>query len=117
MTPERPKIAVVTFLGSLDDHDATWALAALDAEALLVWHAETELPQGTSAVVLPAVSPTATTCAAGAIARFAPIMDAVTEFAAAGGSYSASATASRFSARRGCSRRPDSQRLSLFHLP
>ena len=85
MTPERPKIAVVTFLGSLDDHDATWALAALDAEALLVWHAETELPQGTSAVVLPGGFSYGDYLRGGAIARFAPIMDAVTEFAAAGG--------------------------------
>ena len=29
MTPNRPKIAVITFLGSLDDHDAAWALAEL----------------------------------------------------------------------------------------
>ena len=32
---ERPKIAVITFLGSLDDHDAAWSLAAVDAEPQL----------------------------------------------------------------------------------
>jgi phosphoribosylformylglycinamidine synthase len=85
MTPERPKIAVVTFLGSLDDHDAAWALAAMDAEAQLVWHAETELPQGTTAVVLPGGFSYGDYLRGGAIARFAPIMDAVIEFAAAGG--------------------------------
>ena len=85
MTPDRPKVAVVTFLGSLDDHDAAWALAALDAEAQLVWHAETELPQGTSAVVLPGGFSYGDYLRGGAIARFAPIMDAVIEFAAGGG--------------------------------
>ena len=85
MTPNRPKIAVITFLGSLDDHDAAWALAAVDAEAQLVWHAESELPKDTAAVVLPGGFSYGDYLRGGAIARFAPIMDAVTEFAAAGG--------------------------------
>jgi phosphoribosylformylglycinamidine synthase len=85
MTPERPRIAVVTFLGSLDDHDAAWALAAMDADARLVWHAETELPKGTAAVVLPGGFSYGDYLRGGAIARFAPIMEAVIEFAAAGG--------------------------------
>ena len=46
---ERPKIAVITFLGSLDDHDAAWSLAAVDAEPQLVWHGESKLPKGTAA--------------------------------------------------------------------
>ncbi len=81
---ERPKIAVVTFLGSLDDHDAVWSIAALDAEPQLVWHAETELPKGTAAVVLPGGFSYGDYLRGGAIARFAPIMEAVTEFAADG---------------------------------
>jgi len=85
VTPNRPKIAVITFLGSLDDHDAAWALAAVDAEARLVWHAESELPKGTAAVILPGGFSYGDYLRGGAIARFAPIMDAVTEFAAAGG--------------------------------
>ncbi|MHB8059434.1 MAG: phosphoribosylformylglycinamidine synthase subunit PurQ [Gaiellaceae bacterium] len=82
---ERPKIAVITFLGSLDEHDAAWALAALDAEPQLVWHAETELPKGTTAVVLPGGFSYGDYLRGGAIARFAPIMEAVIEFAGAGG--------------------------------
>ena len=85
MTPNRPKIAVVTFLGSLDDHDAAWALAAMDAEPQLVWHAESELPKDTAAVVLPGGFSYGDYLRGGAIARFAPIMEAVIEFAAAGG--------------------------------
>jgi len=85
VTPYRPKIAVITFLGSLDDHDAAWALAAVDVEPQLVWHAETELPKNTAAVVLPGGFSYGDYLRGGAIARFAPIMAAVTEFAAAGG--------------------------------
>jgi len=85
VTPYRPKIAVITFLGSLDDHDAAWALAAVDVEPQLVWHAETELPKNTAAVVLPGGFSYGDYLRGGAIARFAPIMESVTEFAAAGG--------------------------------
>jgi phosphoribosylformylglycinamidine synthase I len=85
VTPNRPKIAVITFLGSLDDHDAAWALAAVDAEPQLVWHAETELPKDTAAVVLPGGFSYGDYLRGGAIARFAPIMESVTEFAAKGG--------------------------------
>ncbi len=85
MTPYNPKIAVVTFLGSLDDRDAAWALGAMDTDAQLVWHAETQLPKGTAAVVLPGGFSYGDYLRAGAIARFAPIMDAVTEFVAGGG--------------------------------
>ena len=44
MSSPRPRIGVLQFPGSNDDRDALWALAALDAEAVPVWHAETELP-------------------------------------------------------------------------
>src|ERR687886_499930 len=52
MASPQPRIGVVRFPGSNDDGDALWALAALDAEAIPVWHAETELPD-LDAVVLP----------------------------------------------------------------
>jgi phosphoribosylformylglycinamidine synthase len=80
----RPRIAVVTFPGSNDDGDAVWALGACGAEAVSVWHAEPELPD-VSAVVLPGGFSYGDYLRAGAIARFAPIMQAVKEFAAEGG--------------------------------
>ncbi len=80
-----PKVAVLQFPGSNDDHDAQWALKALGADAQLVWHAETELPRGTGAVVLPGGFSYGDYLRCGAIARFAPIMAAVTRFAADGG--------------------------------
>jgi phosphoribosylformylglycinamidine synthase I len=81
---ERPIVAVVRFPGSNDDGDAVLALEALGADARLVWHAETELPAGTGAVVLPGGFSYGDYLRCGAIARFAPVMSAVCEFAAAG---------------------------------
>jgi phosphoribosylformylglycinamidine synthase len=78
-------VAVVQFPGSNDDHDAHWALKALGADARLVWHADTELPRRTGAVVLPGGFSYGDYLRCGAIARFAPIMEQVTRFAAEGG--------------------------------
>ena len=78
-------VAVIQFPGSNDDRDAVWALRALGAEASLVWHAETDLPVRTGAVVLPGGFSYGDYLRCGAIARFAPIMDAVKRFAADGG--------------------------------
>jgi phosphoribosylformylglycinamidine synthase subunit PurQ / glutaminase len=78
-------VAVVQFPGSNDDHDAHWALKALGADARLVWHADLDLPRRTGAVVLPGGFSYGDYLRCGAIARFAPIMEAVTRFAADGG--------------------------------
>jgi phosphoribosylformylglycinamidine synthase subunit PurQ / glutaminase len=84
MSSPQPRIGVVQFPGSNDDRDALWALAALDAEAVAVWHEETELPD-LDAVVLPGGFSYGDYLRCGAIARFSPTMAAVTEFAAGGG--------------------------------
>src|SRR6476469_6653527 len=52
MASPQPRIGVVMYPGSNDDHDALWALSALDAESIPVWHEERELPD-LDAVVLP----------------------------------------------------------------
>src|SRR4051794_32588634 len=85
MTPEsRPRIAVITFPGSNDDRDAALALAGLGAEPVPVWHGEQELPDVT-AVVLPGGFSYGDYLRAGALARFAPVMEPVRALAAAGG--------------------------------
>jgi phosphoribosylformylglycinamidine synthase len=84
MSSPQPRIGVVQFPGSCDDRDALWALSALDAEAVPVWHEEHELPD-LDAVVLPGGFSYGDYLRCGAIARFSPAMAAVTEFAAAGG--------------------------------
>jgi phosphoribosylformylglycinamidine synthase subunit PurQ / glutaminase len=80
----RPRIAVVVFPGSNDDGDAVLALDGLGADAFPVWHAEAELPAA-DAVVLPGGFSYGDYLRCGAIARFAPVMGAVTRFAAEGG--------------------------------
>jgi phosphoribosylformylglycinamidine synthase subunit PurQ / glutaminase len=80
----RPRIAVVTFPGSNDDHDAALALERLGANATLVWHAELELPD-VAGVVLPGGFSYGDYLRCGAIARFAAVMGAVRRFAEEGG--------------------------------
>ena len=84
MASPQPRVGVVTFPGSNDDRDALWALAALDAEAVQVWHGDDELPD-VDAVVLPGGFSYGDYLRCGAIARFSPAMRAVAEFAGEGG--------------------------------
>ena len=84
MTSPQPRIGVLRFPGACDDRDALWALSALDAEALFVWHTETELPH-LDAVLLPGGFSYGDYLRCGAIARFAPAMEAVAAFASEGG--------------------------------
>jgi len=84
MASPQPRVGVVVYPGSNDDHDALWALSALDAEAIVVWHEERELPD-LDAVVLPGGFSYGDYLRCGAIARFSPATAAVKEFADAGG--------------------------------
>jgi len=78
-------VAVLVFPGSNDDRDALWALGALGADAVPVWHADTELPRETEAIVLPGGFSYGDYLRCGALARSANVMNAVRAFAAAGG--------------------------------
>jgi phosphoribosylformylglycinamidine synthase I len=82
---DRPRIAVVVFPGSNDDRDAAWALHALGADPVLVWHQDGQLPDRIAGVVLPGGFSYGDYLRCGAIARFAPAMDVVRRFAADGG--------------------------------
>jgi phosphoribosylformylglycinamidine synthase I len=84
MASPQPRIGVVMYPGSNDDHDALWALSALDAESIPVWHEERELPD-LDAVVLPGGFSYGDYLRCGAIARFSPATAAVKAFADAGG--------------------------------
>jgi phosphoribosylformylglycinamidine synthase len=75
---------VLVFPGSNDDRDATWALSALGAKPVPIWHAEPEVPR-VDGVVLPGGFSYGDYLRCGAIARFAPAMRAVSDFAADGG--------------------------------
>jgi len=75
---------VLQFPGSCDERDALNACERTGAEARLVWHEERYL-DGIDAVVVPGGFSYGDYLRAGAIARFSPAMEAVNEFAAAGG--------------------------------
>jgi phosphoribosylformylglycinamidine synthase subunit PurQ / glutaminase len=81
----RPLVAVPVFPGSNDDRDAAAALERVGAHAVRVWHDERALPAGTAAVVLPGGFSFGDYLRCGAIARFSPVMRAVTSFALDGG--------------------------------
>jgi phosphoribosylformylglycinamidine synthase len=85
MSDLAPRIAVIVFPGSNDDRDAEQALTALGADAVRVWHTETELPAGTAGVVLPGGFSYGDYLRCGAIARFSPVMADVVRFADEGG--------------------------------
>jgi phosphoribosylformylglycinamidine synthase subunit PurQ / glutaminase len=79
------KFAVVVFPGSNCDHDAYHAVKhVLGEEAEFVWHKNTSLGAA-DAVILPGGFAHGDYLRTGAIARFSPIMQAVTAFATAGG--------------------------------
>jgi phosphoribosylformylglycinamidine synthase I len=84
MSGRRPRVAVVTFPGSLDDRDALRAVATMGGEPVSVWHGDTEL-HGADAAILPGGFSYGDYLRTGAIARFAPAMRAVSSLADAGG--------------------------------
>jgi phosphoribosylformylglycinamidine synthase len=77
------KLGVVRFPGSCDEVDAQLAAARV-GEAVLLWHADRDL-QGVDAVIVPGGFSYGDYLRVGAVARFAPVMDAVAEFAHEGG--------------------------------
>jgi len=79
------KWGVVTFPGSCDDRDAVHVLRHdLGHEAVALWHKDADL-HGVDCVVLPGGFSYGDYLRCGAIARFSPVMRAITEFAAQGG--------------------------------
>jgi phosphoribosylformylglycinamidine synthase I len=74
---------VVQFPGSCDERDALAACARV-GEARLLWHGDGDLG-GVDAVVIPGGFSYGDYLRAGAIARFSPVMEAVRDFAEAGG--------------------------------
>lgn len=77
------RIGVVTFPGSLDDRDAMRAVRLAGGEAVSLFHADADI-KGVDAVVLPGGFSYGDYLRAGAIARFAPIMDTIVDGAKGG---------------------------------
>lgn len=70
------KVGVVTFPGSLDDRDAARAVRAVGGESVSLWHGDADLG-GVDAVILPGGFSYGDYLRCGAIARFAPVMEAL----------------------------------------
>jgi phosphoribosylformylglycinamidine synthase len=82
-TVQSARIGVVTFPGTLDDRDAARAVRLAGAEAVPLWHGDADL-HGVDAVVLPGGFSYGDYLRAGAIARFAPVMDKLVDAAHGG---------------------------------
>ncbi|MCG6567835.1 phosphoribosylformylglycinamidine synthase subunit PurQ [Tessaracoccus sp. ZS01] len=74
------RIGVVTFPGSLDDHDALRAVQLTGAEAVPLWHGSDSI-DGVDAIILPGGFSYGDYLRCGAIARFSPIMDTIIDAA------------------------------------
>ncbi len=77
------RFGVVRFPGTCDDFDAQEAAARV-GDAELLWHGDKDL-RGVDAVIVPGGFSYGDYLRVGAIARFAPVMEEVVEFARAGG--------------------------------
>lgn len=77
------RIGVITFPGTLDDVDASRAVRLAGAEAVELWHGDADL-KGVDAVIVPGGFSYGDYLRAGAIARFAPVLESVVEAAAKG---------------------------------
>jgi phosphoribosylformylglycinamidine synthase len=78
------RVGVVQFPGTNCELDVVWAIERLGGAAELLWHAD-ETVSGVDAVVVPGGFAHGDYLRTGALARFSPVMTAVTEFAASGG--------------------------------
>ncbi len=78
------RIGVVQFPGTNCELDVMWVVEELGAHAELCWHGDASI-KGVDAVVLPGGFAHGDYLRTGALARFSPVMTAVTEFVAAGG--------------------------------
>jgi phosphoribosylformylglycinamidine synthase len=79
-----PRVGVVLFPGTNCEYDAVRAVERLGGTADLVWHGATSV-SGYDALILPGGFAHGDYLRPGAIARFSPVMEAVSAFAAGGG--------------------------------
>jgi len=78
------RFGIAVFPGTWSDRDCSHAAGLAGAEAVPLWHADRDL-KGADVVVLPGGFAYGDYLRCGAIARFAPLMDAVRAHALAGG--------------------------------
>ncbi len=77
------RVGVITFPGTLDDVDAARAVTRSGAEAVSLWHADSDLKR-VDAVIVPGGFSYGDYLRCGAIAKFAPVMRSVIDAAKSG---------------------------------
>ena len=80
------RVSVVVFPGTNCDRDTKWAFEEIGADVEFVWHNQRDL-KNPDLVVLPGGFSYGDYLRSGAIARFAPIMQEIKEFAKKGGMF------------------------------
>lgn len=78
-------VAIIRFPGTNCDFDMAYSYQKIGAKTEFIWHRENSLPKGCSLVVVPGGFSYGDYLRSGAIARFSPIMQSITEFAKKGG--------------------------------
>ena len=78
------RFGIAVFPGTWSDRDCAHAVSVLGHESVPLWHRDRDL-QGVDCVILPGGFAYGDYLRTGAVARFAPLMESVQEFAAAGG--------------------------------
>ena len=78
-------IVVLQFPGTNCEYDTKYAFEKLGAKVSIIWHEDTVIPSNTDLVVLPGGFSYGDYLRSGALAKHAPIMEAVKAYAANGG--------------------------------
>jgi phosphoribosylformylglycinamidine synthase subunit PurQ / glutaminase len=78
------RFGIAVFPGTWSDRDCRHAVELAGHEAVMLWHKDRDL-RGSDCVILPGGFAYGDYLRAGAVARFAPLMESVAEFASAGG--------------------------------
>jgi phosphoribosylformylglycinamidine synthase subunit PurQ / glutaminase len=78
------RFGVAVFPGTWSDRDCKHAVELTGNEAVMLWHKDRDL-QGSDCIILPGGFAYGDYLRAGAVARFAPLMESVIEYANAGG--------------------------------
>ncbi len=78
------KFGIAVFPGTWSDRDCAHAVQMAGHESVMLWHQERDL-QGADCVILPGGFSYGDHLRCGAVARFAPLMEAVSDFAQRGG--------------------------------
>jgi phosphoribosylformylglycinamidine synthase len=79
-----PRVGIVLFPGTNCELDVAWSVEQLGGTPETLWHGDADI-KGVDAVVVPGGFAHGDYLRTGAIARFSPVMQAVSEFAAGGG--------------------------------